>query len=117
MLDRYRAQFCRESARDTLKNEGIASVLMGKLHAIPNNEKRLPEQFRESLIVCNLTDYLFSAVATSTAQATVQPTIGLLPIPRNPIISTCAGTDDKLRAEQIHLFCRGAKEEKPKGLN
>ena len=61
--------------------------------------------------------YLFSAVATSTAQATVQPTIGLLPMPRNPIISTCAGTDDKPRAEQIHLFCRGEKEEKPTGLN
>ena len=30
-------------------------------------------------------DYLLSAVATSTAQATVQPTIGLLPMPRNPI--------------------------------
>ena len=44
-------------------------------------------------------NYLFKAVATSTAQATVQPTIGLLPIPRNPIISTCA------------------KEEKPVGLN
>ena len=40
-------------------------------------------------------NYLFKAVATSTAQATVQPTIGLLPIPRNPIISTCAGTDDE----------------------
>ena len=40
-------------------------------------------------------DYLLSAVATSTAQATVQPTIGLLPIPRNPIISTCAGTDEE----------------------
>ena len=39
-------------------------------------------------------NYLFKAVATSTAQATVQPTIGLLPMPRNPIISTCAGTDD-----------------------
>ena len=39
-------------------------------------------------------NYLLSAVATSTAQATVQPTIGLLPMPRNPIISTCAGTDD-----------------------
>ena len=26
-------------------------------------------------------NYLFSAVATSTAQATVQPTIGLLPMP------------------------------------
>ncbi len=32
--------------------------------------------------------YLLKAVATSTAQATVHPTIGLLPIPRNPIIST-----------------------------
>ena len=51
------------------------------------------------------------------AQAIVQPTIGLLPMPRNPIISPCAGTDDKPRAEQIHLFCRGAKEEKPVGLN
>lgn len=39
--------------------------------------------------------YLLKAVATSTATATVQPTIGLLPIPRKPIISTCAGTDDE----------------------
>ena len=39
--------------------------------------------------------YLLSAVATSTAQATVHPTIGLLPIPRKPIISTCAGTDEE----------------------
>ena len=68
-------------------------------------------------ILCNSVDYLLSAVATSTAQATVQPTIRLLPIPRNPIISTCAETDDNPRAEQIHLFCRGAKEEKPVGLN
>ena len=40
-------------------------------------------------------DYLFRAVATSTAQATVQPTMGLLPIPRKPIISTWAGTDEE----------------------
>ena len=40
-------------------------------------------------------DYLFKAWATSTAQATVQPTMGLLPIPRKPIISTCAGTDEE----------------------
>ena len=33
-------------------------------------------------------DYLFRAKDTFTAQATVQPTIGLLPIPRKPIIST-----------------------------
>ena len=39
--------------------------------------------------------YLARACATSTAQATVQPTIGLLPMPRNPIISTCAGTEDE----------------------
>ena len=29
----------------------------------------------------NSTDYLLSAAATSTAQATIQPTAGLLPIP------------------------------------
>ena len=39
--------------------------------------------------------YLLNAVATSTATATVAPTIGLLPMPRKPIISTCAGTDDE----------------------
>ena len=39
--------------------------------------------------------YFESAVATSTAQATVHPTIGLLPIPRKPIISTWAGTDEE----------------------
>ena len=35
----------------------------------------------------NLT-YFDNAVATSTATATVAPTIGLLPIPKKPIIST-----------------------------
>ena len=42
-----------------------------------------------SLFLCLLQAkqiYLLSAVATSTAQATVQPTIGLLPMPRNPIM-------------------------------
>ena len=32
--------------------------------------------------------YLLKPSATDTAQATVHPTIGLLPIPMNPIIST-----------------------------
>ena len=39
--------------------------------------------------------YLFSASSTATATATVAPTIGLLPMPRKPIISTCAGTEDE----------------------
>ena len=41
-----------------------------------------------------LSIYFLKVSATATAQATVQPTIGLLPIPMNPIISTCAGTDE-----------------------
>ena len=36
----------------------------------------------------------FSASDTATAQATVAPTIGLLPMPMSPIISTCAGTEE-----------------------
>ncbi len=39
--------------------------------------------------------YLRSAPSTATATATVAPTIGLLPIPMMPIISTCAGTDEE----------------------
>ena len=42
-----------------------------------------------------LKNYLFSASATFTAHATVHPTIGLLPMPRKPIISTCAGTEEE----------------------
>ena len=34
------------------------------------------------------------ASSTATATATVAPTIGLLPIPIKPIISTCAGTEE-----------------------
>ena len=36
-----------------------------------------------------------SASSTATAQATVAPTIGLLPMPMRPIISTCAGTEEE----------------------
>ena len=39
--------------------------------------------------------YLFIASSTATATATVIPTIGLLPAPISPIISTCAGTDEE----------------------
>ena len=37
----------------------------------------------------------FIASATATATATVAPTMGLLPMPRKPIISTCAGTEEE----------------------
>ena len=40
-------------------------------------------------------DKPYLASATATATATEAPTIGLLPIPIRPIISTCAGTLDE----------------------
>ena len=39
--------------------------------------------------------YLDMPSCTATAQATVIPTIGLLPAPIRPIISTCAGTEEE----------------------
>ena len=39
--------------------------------------------------------FYFRLSATATATATVAPTIGLLPMPRKPIISTCAGTEEE----------------------
>ncbi len=37
--------------------------------------------------------YYFRLSATATATATVAPTMGLLPMPKKPIISTWAGTE------------------------
>jgi len=56
---------------------------------------RLPFVFLFAFLWICRQYYFFIASSTDTATATVAPTIGLLPIPRNPIISTCAGTDDE----------------------
>jgi len=42
----------------------------------------------QGLYYINKFNYFFIASSIATATATVAPTIGLLPIPRNPIIST-----------------------------
>ncbi len=48
------------------------------------------------VIILKTDDYfLLRARSTFTAQATEQPTMGLLPMPRKPIISTCAGTEEE----------------------
>jgi len=39
-------------------------------------------------------NYAFIACSIATATATDAPTMGLLPMPIKPIISTCAGTED-----------------------
>jgi len=49
-----------------------------------------------------LCDY-FAASSTATATATDAPTIGLLPMPMRPIISTCAGTEEEPKQEN-HYF-------------
>lgn len=51
-------------------------------------KKALPRKGRRLFIYCIANTYLPNACEISTATATVTPTIGLLPIPRNPIIST-----------------------------
>ena len=52
-------------------------------------KEQLPR--KRAVLICDLA---YFACAIATATATVAPTIGLLPMPMRPIISTCAGTDD-----------------------
>ena len=47
------------------------------------------------LVRTTQTKAYFIASSTATAQATVAPTMGLLPMPIRPIISTCAGTEEE----------------------
>ena len=47
------------------------------------------------LIELSKKDYFLKDSSTATATATVAPTIGLLPMPMRPIISTCAGTEEE----------------------
>ena len=53
-----------------------------------------PPEGGEGCVRCEDLVY-FRLFCTATATATVAPTMGLLPMPRKPIISTCAGTEDE----------------------
>ena len=64
------------------------SLMCSRWLGIYKTKKSLPKGRLFHIINCYTADYLLNAVATSTATATVAPTIGLLPIPRKPIIST-----------------------------
>ena len=55
--------------------------------------KRPPRE-RRSFAMNEAVNYLLAS-SIATATATVIPTIGLLPAPMRPIISTCAGTEDE----------------------
>ena len=73
----------RELSAAKLLTEGVLSLYA---------KKHRPE----AVLLCVIQipkNYFFMASSTATATATVAPTIGLLPMPRKPIISTCAGTE------------------------
>ena len=62
------------------------------------NKKKSPpgkSSGRRCIVKKAVLAYFFMASSTATATATVAPTIGLLPMPMRPIISTCAGTDEE----------------------
>ena len=66
--------------------------------AVPKKKKGLSAEKPKAPDCCIVTERFyafFCASSTATAQATVAPTIGLLPMPIRPIISTCAGTEEE----------------------
>ena len=54
--------------------------------------RKIPDR---GVFLCVLPMAYFIVWATATATSTDAPTIGLLPMPISPIISTCAGTDEE----------------------
>ena len=57
-------------------------------------KKTAPGKTQGAAIILGKTEPYFNASSTATAQATVAPTMGLLPMPLSPIISTWAGTEE-----------------------
>ena len=76
----------RELSAAKLLTEGVLSLYAKKHH---------PAGWCFFAVVILEKSYFFMASSTATATATVAPTIGLLPMPRKPIISTCAGTEEE----------------------
>lgn len=77
-----------------LENYCLRSTEFEHKKAAPAHEERRTRaaelSFRQSNYFAQA-----QAPATATATATVAPTIGLLPMPMKPIISTCAGTEEE----------------------
>ena len=71
-----------------LKGEAIS-----QLHAPHKTKNHLKNQV--IFLFKYINNHLLIASAVATATATVAPTMGLLPMPRKPIISTCAGTEEE----------------------
>ena len=79
-----------------ITSEGRITFRVSGTHRSPSvlkNTRRM-RHTREVFFISLFFAY-FIASSTATAQATVAPTMGLLPMPMRPIISTCAGTEDE----------------------
>lgn len=61
--------------------------IISKKH-IPTNKNPHNSSSYGDLLYTKVFNYFFIASSIATATATVAPTIGLLPMPRKPIIST-----------------------------
>ena len=84
----------RKNGKNAGKNGGNRSfIYMFAENAFFHKEKNPPPK-RKVLARCQNYAF-FCASSTATATATVAPTIGLLPMPIRPIISTCAGTEEE----------------------
>lgn len=71
---------------------GFQNGFKGQARTRPENGARLNDLRGLALKPVESRTY-FMASSTATATETVAPTMGLLPMPRNPIISTWAGTE------------------------
>ena len=92
---RIGARIKRRPAVRHARNRGAAPQPHALDRTICQMQKRRLSTGRSGAF-CSLSDiYLFIPSCTATATATVAPTIGLLPMPMSPIISTCAGTEEE----------------------
>ena len=98
-------KFCGSYIRERRKTNSIDNILFCGWQMVVKTASEAVKQgiwcdrhqmpcLSKIFILCGFSLY-FSASDTATAQATVAPTIGLLPMPIRPIISTCAGTEEE----------------------
>ena len=73
--------------------ENLRNEASGVTSRAPSKNKKPAPKIQSGLYI--ISKHYLAACSMATATATVAPTIGLLPIPIRPIISTCAGTDEE----------------------
>ena len=91
---RLSRETCPENKPCCNKSKKIPTEETSLRRRLKNSNRKIQIDIRLNNQFCRV-NYLLIASAIATATATEAPTIGLLPIPMRPIISTCAGTDEE----------------------